>query len=56
MKKLLIIIGAICYCVAPDLFFGPVDDAIIALGSVAYTLATTGGHKDPEYVTMERDF
>ena len=33
MKKLLIIIGAVCYVAAPDLFFGPVDDAVISLAS-----------------------
>ena len=34
MKRLLILIGAICYCVAPDLFAGPIDDAIVLLGSM----------------------
>ena len=40
MKKLLIMIGIICYCVSPDLFYGPIDDAIVALGGMAYTLAS----------------
>ncbi|MDO4869752.1 MAG: hypothetical protein Q4A65_05675 [Bacillota bacterium] len=57
MKKLLIIIGVICYCVAPDLFYGPIDDAIVFLGSAAYTFATTFNRdRDPEYIKMERDF
>ena len=48
MKKLLIMIGIICYCISPDLFYGPIDDAIIALGGIAYTLASARA-KGPEY-------
>lgn len=56
MKKLLIIIGAICYIVAPDLFYGPMDDAIVFLGSMAYTIATNYDRdRDPQYVKMYRD-
>lgn len=56
MKKLLIIIGAICYCIAPDLFAGPIDDAILVLASMAYSMNAAGGRRDPEYMKMERDF
>lgn len=58
MKKLLIIIGAICYVVAPDLFFGPVDDAVVFLGSIIYAMAAPGANRnrDPEYIRMDRDF
>lgn len=57
MKKLLIIIGAACYCFAPDLFFGPVDDAIVFLGSMAYTLAANNDkRRDPEYMKIDRDW
>lgn len=56
MKKLLIIVGAVCYVVAPDLFFGPMDDAIVFLGSIVYTIASSGSHRNPDYITMDRDF
>ncbi len=58
MKKLLIIIGAICYVVSPDLFLGSVDDAIVFLGSVIYAIAAPGANRDrdPEYIRMNRDF
>ena len=49
MKKLLIMIGIICYCISPDLFYGPIDDAIIALGGMAYTLASARA-KGPKYM------
>ena len=42
MKKLLILIGIVCYCVSPDLFYGPIDDAIVALGGMAYTFGSSG--------------
>ena len=58
MKKLLIILGAICYVVAPDLFFGSADDAAVVLGSIIYAIATAGEEKDrdPDYIRMDRDF
>ena len=58
MKKLLIIIGAICYVASPDLFAGPLDDALVFLGSVIYAVCTSGAERDrdPEYIKMERDF
>ena len=58
MKKLLIIIGAICYVASPDLFAGPLDDALLFLGSVIYAIAAPGPNRDrdPEYIKMERDF
>lgn len=58
MKKLLIIIGAVCYVVAPDLFFGPVDDAVVSLASVMYAIAAPRANKnrDPQYMKMDRDF
>ncbi len=60
MKKLLIIIGAVCYVAAPDLFFGPVDDAVISLASIMYALMASGSRssrdRDPEYIRMSRDF
>lgn len=31
MKRILLIVFAIAYCVSPDLFIGPVDDAVVAL-------------------------
>ena len=48
MKKLLIMIGIICYCISPDLFYGPIDDAIVALSGMAYTLASARV-KGPKY-------
>ena len=63
MKKLLIIIAAVCYCVAPDLFVGPVDDAIVFLASTAYAMAASSEkeknrdkNRDPEYVKQYREF
>lgn len=58
MKRLLILIGAICYCVAPDLFAGPIDDAIVLLGSmiVSSMLEKPKQDRDPEYLKMNRDF
>lgn len=56
MKKLLIVIGVICYCVAPDLFVGPADDAALLLASMIYSLSTSGERKEPEYVKAYRDF
>ena len=58
MKKLLIIIGAICYVVSPDLFTGPLDDAMVFLGSIIYAACAVGAERDrdPEYIKMERDF
>lgn len=56
MKKVLIIIAAICYCLWPDLFAGPVDDAIVLLGSMAFTALTSKEHQDPVYMKMDRDF
>ena len=52
MKRLLII-GAILYCLAPDLFYGPIDDALILLGSM---ICAAAGQKDrdPEYMKMYR--
>ena len=49
MKKLLIMIGIICYCVSPDLFYGPIDDAIVTLGGMMYTLASARA-KGPKYM------
>jgi hypothetical protein len=58
MKRLLILIGAICYCVAPDLFAGPIDDAIVLLGSmgVSSMIEKAKENRDPEYIRMDRDF
>ena len=58
MKRLLILIGAICYCVAPDLFVGPIDDAIVLLGSmvVSSMIEKAKENRDPEYIRMDRDF
>ncbi|MBQ9016542.1 MAG: hypothetical protein IJ109_10580 [Firmicutes bacterium] len=56
MKKLLIMIGAVCYVVAPDLFFGPVDDAVVFLGGIIYAIAAPAPNRDPEYIRMDRDF
>ena len=58
VKRLLILIGAICYCVAPDLFAGPIDDAIVLLGSmmVSSMIDKAKGDRDPEYMKMNRDF
>lgn len=53
MRNLLIIIGAVCYCVAPDLFFGPIDDAIVLLGSVVYTIASSIGANDSAYTIID---
>lgn len=49
MKKLLIMIGVICYCVSPDLFFGPMDDAVIVLAGIAQTLLGAGARREPEW-------
>ena len=57
MKRLLIFVVVICYIIAPDLFVGPADDAIVSLGSLAYLFATTfEKDRDPKYVKMDRDF
>ena len=58
MKKLLILIGAVCYCVAPDLFIGPLDDAIVLLASTALStmMASAKQGRDPEYMKMDKDF
>ena len=58
MKRLLILIGAICYCVAPDLFAGPIDDAIVLLGSmvVSSMIEKAKENREPEYIRMDRDF
>lgn len=50
MKRLLILIGAICYCVAPDLFAGPIDDTLILLATMAYSAMVEGRDRSPEYV------
>ncbi len=58
MKKLLIILGAICYVASPDLFAGPLDDAVLFLASCIYAIASPGANRDrdPEYIKMDRDF
>ncbi len=55
MKKLLIMIGAVCYCVAPDLFLSPMDDAVIVLASMAYTLLGAKPKRDPEHMNWNVD-
>ena len=42
-------IGIICYCVSPDLFYGPIDDAVVTLGGMMYTLASARA-KGPKYM------
>ena len=58
-KRVLILVAAVAYCVAPDLFVGPLDDALVLLATSAITTLTAGNtrqNRDPEYVKMERDF
>ena len=55
-KGVIFLIGAICYCLAPDLFAGPLDDTLIVLGSLMYSVLTTDKKKDPDYIKMDRDF
>ena len=56
MKKILILVLAIGYCLSPDLFAGPVDDAVVMLGSMAFTALTSKDRRDPTYMKMDRDF
>ncbi len=56
MKKLLIMIGIICYCISPDLFYGPIDDAIVALGGMAYTLASARAGVPKSMKTEQYDY
>ncbi len=55
MRKLIWVI-AILYCIAPDLFPGPVDDALVTLATIIYTAQTASKSRDPEYIKMEKDF
>jgi len=57
MKKMLILIGAICYCLAPDPVVGPLDDTIVMLATMVFSAMTAGPKdRDPHYVKMDRDF
>ena len=55
--KRLILIGAFLYCVAPDLFAGPLDDTLILLGSMLLNAGNiTNKKKDPEYMKLDQDY
>ena len=55
-KRYLILIGAICYCIAPDLIAGPVDDSLLVMASMVYSMITADNKdRDPEYIKMKRD-
>ena len=55
--KRLILIGAFLYCVAPDLFAGPLDDTLILLGSMLLNAgSSTSKNRDPEYMKIDQDF
>ncbi|MBQ6401745.1 MAG: hypothetical protein IJI20_05605 [Firmicutes bacterium] len=58
MKRLLILLGAICYCVAPDLFVGPADDVLVLLASTVLSTLVAGAkeNRDQEYIRVERDY
>lgn len=55
MKRVVLIV-AFLYCIAPDLFVGPLDDALVLLGSMAFAGASPLKNRDPEYMRMDRDF
>ena len=56
-KRWIILIGALGYCIAPDLLAGPMDDSFIVMVSTIYSLMTAENkNKDPEYIKMKKDF
>lgn len=55
MRKLIWAI-AILYCIAPDLFPGPIDDALITLASMIYTAQSASRNRDPVFMrSVETD-